>query len=167
MRPSERYAAARKSGYLVRPDRHECDPGWITYCMATQRPYIVITQTPQYAHLVIDCSPLAAATVPPAAVWERLTRLGAAAVQQSPSIQAKVRITGSCLRIQSVTLGDALAIAERVAALFPLQPKPLPVTPRTDVIDLAAERSRRRGLGSRLSLRERVRAGHTPGGDAA
>ncbi len=167
MSASERYAAARKSGYLVRPDGHESDPGWITYCMATQRPYIVITQTPNYAHLLIDCSPLAAATAPPAAVWERLTSLGAAAAQQSPSIQAKVRIVGSCLRIQSVAPADAQAIAERVAALFPLQPKPLPATPRTDVIDLAAERGRRRGPGSRLSLRERVRAGRTPGGDAA
>ena len=167
MSASERYAAAVKSGYLSRPDRRERDLEWLTYCLATQRPYIVITQTPDYAHLLIDCSPLAAATAPPAAVWERLTSLGAAAVQQSPSIQAKVRITGSCLRIQSVALGDAQAIAERVAALFPLQPKPLPATPRTDVIDLAAERSRRRGLGSRPSLRERVRAGRTPGGDAA
>jgi len=164
---SERYAAAVKSGYLSRPDRRERDLEWLACCRAERRPYIVLTRTPDYAYLLIDCSPLAAATAPPAAVWERLTSLGAAAVRQSASIQAKVRITGSCLRIQSVALGDALAIAERVAALFPLQPKPLSATPRTDVIDLAAERSRRRGLGSRPSLRERVRAGRTPGGDAA
>ncbi len=150
MRPSERYAAARKSGYLVRPDRLERDLEWLTYCLATQRPYIVLTRTPDYAYLLIDCSPLAAPPAP--AVWERLTRLGAAAVRQSPSIQARVRMSGSCLRIQSVAPADAQAIAERVPALFPL-----PASPQTNVIDLAR----------RLSLRERVRAGHTPGGDAA
>ncbi len=150
MRPSERYAAAVKSGYLSRPDRRERDLEWLTYCLATQRPYIVITQTPNYAYLLIDCSPLAAPPAP--AVWERLTRLGAAAVRESPSTQAKVRITGNCLRIQSVAPADAQAIAERVPALFPL-----PASPQTNVIDLA----------QRLSLRERVRAGHTHGGDAA
>ena len=165
MRPSERYAAAVKSGYLSRPDRRERDLEWLACCRAERRPYIVLTRTPDYAYLVIDCRPLAAPPAP--AVWERLTRLGAAAVQQSPSIQAKVRITGSCLRIQSVAPADAQAIAERVAALFPAQPKPLPASPQTNVIDLAAERGRRRGPGSRLSLRERVRAGRTPGGDAA
>ena len=149
MRPSERYATARKSGYLVRPDRRERDLEWLACCRAEQRPYIVLTRTPDYAYLLIDCSPLAAPPAP--AVWERLTRLGAAAVRQSPSIQARVRISGSCLRIQSVAPADAQAIAERVPALFPL-----PASPQTNVIDLA----------QRLSLRERVRAGHTPGGDA-
>ena len=150
MRPSERYAAAVKSGYLSRPDRRERDLEWLACCRAERRPYIVLTRTPDYAYLLIDCSPLAAPPAP--AVWERLTRLGAAAVRQSPSIQARVRISGSCLRIQSVAPADAQAIAERVPALFPL-----PASPPTNVIDLAR----------RLSLRERVRAGHTPGGDAA
>ncbi len=43
---------------------------------------------------------------------------------------------------------DAQAIAERVATLFPAQPKPLPASPQTNVIDLAAERGRRRGPGA-------------------
>ncbi len=150
MRPSERYAAAVKSGYLSRPDRRERDLEWLACCRAEQRPYIVLTRTPDYAYLLIDCSPLAAPPAP--AVWERLTRLGAAAVRESPSTQAKVRITGNCFRIQSVAPADAQAIAERVPALFPL-----PASPQTNVIDLAR----------RLSLRERARAGHTPGGDAA
>lgn len=132
MSASERYEAAKDSGYLTRLDRHEHDGEWLTYCRGNAQPYVVVTRTPRYAYLLIDPHPLQESIS--SALVGQIIEARHHAVARSTSTQARVRVVGECMRIESIRPEDVERLARVVVAHCPTQtPVPKPYQTNTEV----------------------------------